>query len=79
MKNENVRFATAEEEAYPILLCERVIHRLRDKALECVARAPDTLLEQAEGPHPSPLPRLVLGALPRGHKVKPLVLRLAPT
>ena len=73
MTNGNVRFATAEEAAYPILLCERVTHCLRDKALQLGATAPDTLLEQAEGPDPSPLSRLVLGALPRGHKVKPLV------
>jgi hypothetical protein len=73
MQNGNVRFATAEEAAYPILLCERIIHCLRDQALQLGATAPETLLEQAEGPDPSPLSRIVLGALPRGHKVKPLV------
>ena len=73
MKHGNVRFATAEEEAYPILLCERIVHCLRDKALQLGATAPDVLLVQAEGPDPSPLTRIVLGALLRGHKINPLV------
>ena len=72
MRNGAVRFATAEEAAYPVL-CERIVHRLRDKALQCGATAPETLFEQAEGPDPSPLTQIVLGALPRGHRVKPLV------
>ncbi|CAL1134719.1 unnamed protein product [Cladocopium goreaui] len=38
------------EAAYPVLLCERIVHRLRDKALQCGATAPETLFEQAEGP-----------------------------
>ena len=38
------------------------------------AVAPDTMADQAESATTNaPLSRLVLGALPRGHKVKPLV------
>ena len=73
MRNGAVRFAKAEEAAYPLVRCETIVHRLRDKALQCGATAPETLFEQAEGPDPSPLTQIVLGALPRGHRVKPLV------
>ena len=68
-----VKFATAEEAAYPVLLCERIVHCLREKALQLGAFAPDTIAEQAESTTNTQLSRLVLGALPRGHKVKPLV------
>ena len=69
-----IKFATAEEAAYPILLCERIVHCFREKALQLGAVAPDTMAEQAESATTNtPLSRLVLGALPRGHKVKPLV------
>ena len=69
-----IKFATAEEAAYPILLCERIVHCFREKALQLGAAAPDTMAEQAESATTNtPLSRLVLGALPRGHKVKPLV------
>ena len=69
-----IKFATAEEAAYPILLCERIVHCFREKALQLGAVAPDTMADQAESATTNaPLSRLVLGALPRGHKVKPLV------
>ena len=73
LKNGSVRFATAEEAAYPILLCERVVHCLKEKAITFGAASQETLGEQAQGPDPSPLARIVLGALPRGHRIKPLV------
>ena len=73
MTNGNVRLATAEEAAHPTLLCERKIQCPRDEALHLGVTALDTLLEQAEGPDPSPISRLALGALPRRHKVKPWV------
>lgn len=71
--NGTIRFATAEEAAYPALLCERIVHCLRDKAIEFGASSPDTIAEQAATSDATKLSRLVLGALPRGHKVKPLV------
>lgn len=71
--NGTIRFATAEEAAYPTLLCERIVHCLRDKGIEFGASSPDTIAEQATTSDASKLSRLVMGALPRGHKVKPLV------
>ena len=71
--NGTIRFATAEEAAYPTLLCERIVHCLRDKAIEFGASSPDTIAEQAATSEAAKLSRLVLGALPRGHKVKPLI------
>ena len=44
-----------------------------DKAIEFGASPPDTIAEQAATSEATKLSRLVLGALPRGHKVKPLV------
>ena len=75
MTNGYVRLATAEEAAHPTLLCERKIQCPRDEALHLGVTALDTLLEQAEGPDPSPISRLALGALPRRHKVKPWVAK----
>ena len=50
------------------------MHCFREKALQLGAVAPDTMADQAESATTNaPLSRLVLGALPRGHKVKPLV------
>ena len=70
---DSLRFATSEEAAYPWLLCERVIHCIQAQAISLGAQAPTTLDEQALGPQSDRLNRLVLGALPRGQKVKPLV------
>ena len=71
--NGTIRFATAEEAAYSALLCERIVHCPHDKAIEFGASPPDTIAEQAATSEATKLSRLVLGALPRGHKVKPLV------
>ena len=73
MKDGSIKFATAEEAAYPWLLCERIINCVRSVALQMGAHSPQTVAEQAEGPNSDSLSRVVLGALPRGHKVKPLV------
>ena len=72
-----IKFATAEEAAYPILMCERIVHCFRDKALQLGAVALDTMADQAESATTNS--RLVLGALPRGHKVKPLVAEFGTT
>lgn len=42
-----IKIATVEEAAYSILLCERIVHCFREKALELGAVAPDTMAEQA--------------------------------
>ena len=73
LKHGGVKFSTSEEAAYPNLLCERVINCFKRAALKCGAQAPQSLSEQAEGPTKDKLSRIVLGALPRGHKLKPLV------
>ena len=73
LDNGTIKFATAEEAAYPILLCERVVHCLRDHALKLGAFSPQTIADQTEQPAGSHMSRLVLGALPRGHRLKPLV------
>ena len=73
LKHGGVKFSTSEEAACPNLLCERVINCFKRAALQCGAQAPQTLSEQAEGPTKEKLSRIVLGAFPRGHKLKPLV------
>ena len=73
LQNGSIKFATSEEAAYPLLLCERIVHCLREKALAMGATSPDTIAEQAEDSANPHLSRIVLGALPRGHRLKPLV------
>ena len=73
MRNGSIRFATAEEAAYPVLLCERIVHCLREKAIQLGASTTDTLAKQAEEPADPQISRVMFGALPRGQRVKPLV------
>ena len=73
LENGGFKFSTSEETAYPHLLFDRVVTCLKRVALQQGAHLPDTILEQAEGPAREKLSRIILGALPRGHKVKPLV------
>eukprot|EP00435_Cladocopium_sp_Y103_P075258 s153_g55.t1 len=73
LRNGSVKFATSEEAAYPMLLCERVVHCFKDRALSFGASEPQTLSEQAAGPSNTSLSRIVLGALPRGYRAKPVV------
>ena len=73
LKNGGLKFSTSEEAAYPHLLCDRIINCLKRVALQQGAHLPETLMEQATGPDRDKLSRIVLGALPRGQRVKPLV------
>eukprot|EP00435_Cladocopium_sp_Y103_P041856 s106_g11.t1 len=73
IRGGGLKFSTKEEAAYPFLLCERIINCLKGIALQLGAHSPENMQQQALGPTRDRLSRLVLGALPRGHKVRPLV------
>eukprot|EP00435_Cladocopium_sp_Y103_P022781 s1069_g5.t1 len=44
------KFATKDEAAYPVLLCERIINCLKGIALQLGAQSPETMQQQAAGP-----------------------------
>ena len=67
-----VQYPTAEEAAYPILLCTRMAEIVRDQLLQLGVVDVENLAQQLEVEHKS-LHRVVLSALPRGKKFKPLV------
>ena len=67
-----VHYPTAEEAAYPNLLCTRMAEIVRQHWLELGVVDADHLQQQIEVEQPS-LHRLVLSALPRGKRFKPLV------
>ena len=65
-------FPTHSEAAYPKILCERIVTLVLNKVLELGATTADTLGQRVPTQHKT-LNRVVLGALPRGKHVKPLV------
>ena len=65
-------FPTHSEAAYPKILCERIATLVLNKVLELGATTADTLGQRVPTQHKT-LNRVVLGALPRGKHVKPLV------
>eukprot|EP00435_Cladocopium_sp_Y103_P000779 s5414_g1.t1 len=67
-----VQYPTAEEAAYPKLLCTRLAEIVRAKLLELGVIDVDNLQQQLEVEQTS-LHRVVLSALPRGKRFKPLV------
>ena len=67
-----VQYPTAEEAAYPILLCARMAEIVRDQLLQLGVVDVENLEQQIQVEHTS-LHRVVLSALPRGKKFKPLV------
>ena len=67
-----LKYPTAEEAAYPILLCERVASTVRDKLLELGAVIIHDLAQQVEQSTAS-LHRFLLEILPRRKWYKPLV------
>ena len=69
-QNGRLVYPTAEEAAYPILLCERLAQVLLDKALAFGATNPGTLPDQVPS---TPMHRFLLDMLPRGKRYKPLV------
>eukprot|EP00438_Fugacium_kawagutii_P007233 Skav218022 [mRNA] locus=scaffold2344:307023:309707:- [translate_table: standard] len=69
---KHLKFPSADEAAYPMLLCKRLALILRDYALENGALQSQDLVEQLNVQH-STSHRWVLGMLPRGKAFKPLV------
>ena len=72
MINGKVTFPTHSEAAYPELLCQRMSSLLKDHLLKNGVVEVDSLPQQTASSSKS-LNRVVLGALPRGKHVKPLV------
>ena len=70
--NGKVTFPTHSEAAYPELLCQRMSSLVKDQMLKRVVVDVDNLPQQTASSGKS-LNRVVLGALPRGKHVKPLV------
>ena len=68
-----VNFPTSEEAAYPHVLCARIISLIAGKVERMGARQRSTLQEQMNIETDTKTDRIVLGCLPRGNKVKPLV------
>ena len=68
-----VNFPTSEEAAYPHVLCARIISLIAGKVEKMGARQHSTLQEQMHIETDTKTDRIVLGCLPRGNKVKPLV------
>ena len=67
VQGNRATFPTKEEAAYPLVLCRRVV-----ECLGCVKPEPATMAEAMQQSDTA-VSRLVLGALPRGKKAKPLV------
>ena len=69
---KNLKFPTADEAAYPLLLCKRVMALVLDYAIKLGAQNPDTLQTQLPVSHATSH-RWILDMLPKGKKLKPLV------
>ena len=70
-------FPTAEEAAYPWLLCTRIVNLILAAGQQLGAFTHETLQSQMEQPHFSIMNRYILGALPRSTKLRPLVSEFA--
>ena len=68
----NLSFPTAEEAAYPMLLCKRLVAVFVAYAMRMGASAPSTLSEQLPMDHGTSH-RWVIDMLPKGKRMKPLV------
>ena len=68
----NLKFPTADEAAYPLLLCKRVLALILDYAIKLGAQNPDTLKKQLPSGSTTSH-RWILDMLPKGKKLKPLV------
>ena len=67
-----VQYPTAEEVAYPELLCQRLAERFRDALLRLGAIDVETM-EQPQQVEQASMHRILMDALPRGKNYKPLV------
>ena len=72
-EGKHVRFPTSEEAAYPFVLCSRIVSKLANVLVKLGAKITETLEEQLQDKLDAQTDRLILGALPRGRKIKPLV------
>ena len=70
--NGRANFPTHSEAAYPEILCERIASLLKQVMLRKGAVEIATLQQQVKAPGKT-LNRVILGSLPRGKHVKPLV------
>ena len=75
--NGQLLFPTAEEAAYPWLLCNRIVHLILQVAKQMGAVAYDTMEQQASQNNFSMLDRYIFNALPRSTKLRPLVPEFA--
>ena len=66
-----VQYPTAEEAAYPELLCQRLAESFRAALLDLGVVDVDNF-ETQQQVEQTPMHRLIMGALPRGKKYKPL-------
>ena len=73
MKNSRLHFPTAEEAAYPHLLCERIVACVMTQVLKMGAVSIESFHKQIELQQSTQQRRIAMGALPRGNKIKPLV------
>ena len=68
-----LHFPTSEEAAYPLLLCERVAHVIKEAAEALGIKQTESLLEQSQQQTSAALQHVNMGFLARGHRLKPLV------
>ena len=68
-----LKFPTAEEASYPLLLCERAAHAIKEKAISLEFAPAQSLMQQAKQQVSSTLQHVNMGFLARGNKLKPLV------
>eukprot|EP00435_Cladocopium_sp_Y103_P028367 s3494_g7.t1 len=73
---QSLKFPTAEEAAYPFLLCKRVTAILLKYVTDSGATSHDSLQEQLPATHTTSH-RWILDMLPRGKQLKPLVSEFA--
>eukprot|EP00435_Cladocopium_sp_Y103_P051887 s469_g16.t1 len=69
----SVSFPTADEAAYPLVLCQRIIDCVMHQVKFFGTISSSSLEQQITQPDADSAGRIALGALPRGAKVKPLV------
>ena len=73
IKNGVMTYPTAEEAAYPILLCERIVACVLTQVVQLGAISIQDFQQQTVLQQSTQQRRIAMGALPRGNKIKPLV------
>ena len=71
--NKQATFPTASEAAYPQVLCDRILQCIKQVALDSGAHDASDMMTQGKQPDNEVTARIVMGVLPRGVKVEPLV------